>query len=189
MQGMFITALQIWVHWRARVQKHFHIPSIKHTNTHTHSQLSSSITKHVQLPNWTSTAKQSDNWMGRKIDAKLFNLILITTECSVFIESQVFSLLVNSFNIHGLASLWVCHWMERPPVAWRVFFPHFSCLAWICHMQAGCLYRCLKQKVTDGPVYSVSLDVTFFSGSSIILLHCQVTGRPLQADLLNCEGI
>lgn len=56
-------------------------------------------------------------------------------------------------------------------------------------MQADCLYRCLKQRVTGGPLDSMSSDVTFFSGSSIILLHCQAPGRPVQADLLNGEAI
>lgn len=65
--------------------------------------LSSSWTKRVELPSETSRAEQSDDWMGRKTDAELFNLIRITTECSIFIESRAFSLVVNSLNIHGRA--------------------------------------------------------------------------------------
>lgn len=106
-----------------------------------------------------------------------------------FIRSEVFSLPVNSFNIHGLASLWMCHWMGRPHRMVGVFFPHFSCLAWICHMQADRLHHCLKRGVTDRPIDSMSFDVTFLSGSSIILLHRQETGYSVQADLSKSEGI
>lgn len=55
-------------------------------------------------------------------------------------------------------------------------------------MQAECLYCCLKSRVTDRPFDSMSLDVTFFSGSSIILLHCQETGDPVQAEFLNVKA-
>lgn len=70
--------------------------------------------------------------------------------------------------------------MKRPYGMW-VFFPHFSCLAWICHMQADCLYHCLKRRITDSPTDSMSLDATLFSVSSKVLLQCQEAGSPVQA--------
>lgn len=126
--------------------------------------------------------------MGRKIDAKHFNLIPIITECNIL--SRVKSFLSQSAHWTFMIS-WAfeCVTGWKGPMARWVFFPHFSCLAWICHMQADCLCRCLKQRVTDRPTDSLSLLATSISGTSIILLHCSGTGLRVRADLLNREGI
>lgn len=56
--------------------------------------------------------KQRDNQMGRKIEAKLFNLYNHWIQPS---NQKSSSFAVKSFSIHGLLSLWVCHWIVRPP--------------------------------------------------------------------------
>lgn len=94
------------------------------------------------------------------MDTKLFNAYELLNDG--------FLLRVKAFLFKSTPLASMAWWSFDGVTGWRgpdgvwVFFSHiFLVLAWICHIQAECLYRCFKGIITGGPLDSMSLDVTF----------------------------